>query len=198
MKIVRNEVLISSGDFIDSLRHREIMVQIQDAIHKVVWPTNSDRFSVCPLRKGNGVKPIKYLFQQYLRSMNWQLEVKLAFSSAERPGPIDAVCVTSDQKLFAVEWETGNISSSHRSLNKLALGIRRGLLDGGVLILPTRAFYTYLTDRVGNYEELSPYFDIWRSIECKAGFLSVIAIEHDQVDETVPLIPKGTDGRARV
>lgn len=198
MRLVRNEVLINCGDFTESLRYQEIMAQIQEAIRRVVWPGDSDRFSIYPLRKGNGVKPIKHLFQKYLLSMNWTLEFKLAVSNTERPGPIDAVCITSNQKLFAVEWETGNISSSHRALNKMALGIQKGLIDGGVLILPTRAFYIYLTDRVGNYEELSPYFEIWRSIQCKTGFLAVIAIEHDDVSESVPLIPKGSDGRARV
>jgi hypothetical protein len=66
-----------------------------------------------------------------------------------------------EDKFFALEWETGNVSSSHRSLNKLVLGIQRGLLVGGALIVPTKHMYRYLTDRVGNYEELAPFFDFY-------------------------------------
>ncbi|NLS89760.1 hypothetical protein EYI23_17625 [Bacillus subtilis] len=29
----------------------------------------------------------------------------------------------SNNYIFAVEWETGNIASSHRALNKIATGI---------------------------------------------------------------------------
>ncbi|WP_404289210.1 MULTISPECIES: PDDEXK family nuclease [Bacillus amyloliquefaciens group] len=56
---------------------------------------------------------------------------------------------------------------------------------GGVLILPSREMYTHLTDRVGNYRELSPYFDVWRKANypIKQGFLSVTEIEHDSLTD---------------
>jgi hypothetical protein len=56
--------------------------------------------------------------------------------------------------------------------------------------------YRYLTDRVGNFAELEPYFALWRSLPVTEGLLLVIAVEHDAVSRTVPRIPKGTDGRA--
>ena len=95
-----------------------------------------------------------------------------------------------------MEWETGNISSSHRSMNKLALGILKKVIVAGVVILPTRKMYRYLTDRVGNYAELVPYFDLWKSITVNNGVLAVIAIEHDGELNDAPRIPKGTNGRA--
>jgi hypothetical protein len=98
--------------------------------------------------------------------------------------------------LFALEWETGNISSSHRAVNKLVLGLLRGVFLGAALVLPNRKLYPYLTDRIGNYEELEPYFDVWRAVEIREGFLAVFVIEHDAVDSSVPTIMKGTDGRA--
>ncbi|MGA1841038.1 MAG: hypothetical protein ACMUIU_10470 [bacterium] len=49
----------------------------------------------------------------------------------------DATYIVGD-RLFCVEWETGNISSSHRAINKMALGIIRDILIGGILIVPTR------------------------------------------------------------
>lgn len=38
-----------------------------------------------------------------------------------------------------IEWETGNISSSHRSMNKLCLVMLAGLIEIGVVILPKPA-----------------------------------------------------------
>lgn len=98
---------------------------------------------------------------------------------------------------FVTEWETGNISSSHRSVNKMALAMLKKRLSGGVLVLPTRPLYRFLTDRIGNYEEIEPYFDLWRALPIESGFLLVIGVEHDKTSETVDRIPKGTDGRAK-
>ncbi len=111
------------------------------------------------------------------------------------PGPLDATLELNDDSLFVVEWKTGNISSSHRALNKIALGISKGILKGGILVLPTRNLYQYLTDRIGNFEEIEPYFDLWKSIQCTNGVLGVYAIEHDSENDSVPKILKGTDGR---
>lgn len=110
-------------------------------------------------------------------------------------GKIDAVRET-DFGPFAMEWETGNISSSHRSLNKMALGIIQGTLAGGALVVPSRKLYTYLTDRVGNVRELEPYYPLWNHVLTCDGLLLVLVIEHDDESHSVPRIQKGTDGRA--
>lgn len=130
-----------------------------------------------------------------LKSLGWNLETKVNIATLKRPGPIDATYPVG-KKLFAAEWETGNISSSHRAVNKMALGLLQGNLIGGILIVPTREMYRYLTDRVGNLQELKPYFPLWSSIKCGEGLLAVIAIEHDAVSKNVPKITKGTEGRA--
>jgi hypothetical protein len=67
-----------------------------------------------------------------------------------------------------------------------------------VLILPTRALYRYLTDRVGNYREIEPYFPLWSALPVKEGYLGVIAVEHDATSGDVPRITKGTNGRALI
>ncbi len=108
---------------------------------------------------------------------------------------MDATCVVKD-RLFCVEWETGNISSSHRSINKMALGILKKTLIGGALIVPTRKMYQYLTDRIGNIQELEPYFPLWNALDVDEGLLLIIAIEHDNISNDVQRIGKGTDGRA--
>ncbi|HRP37887.1 MAG TPA: hypothetical protein PLS50_08840 [Candidatus Dojkabacteria bacterium] len=110
------------------------------------------------------------------------------------PGPIDAIKQT-DFGDFAVEWETGNISSSHRALNKIAVGIIQGLIVGGILVLPERSLSRYLTDRIGNFEELSPYFPMYNNLNID-GVIGVISICHDEIDKNAPIIPKGSDGNA--
>lgn len=97
---------------------------------------------------------------------------------------------------MALEWETGNISSSHRALNKMSLGLMKGLLAAGILVVPSASLAQYLTDRVGNYPELIPYLDLWKAIPCKAGVLEIVVIEHDGTSTDVARIPKGTSGRA--
>jgi hypothetical protein len=78
----------------------------------------------------------------------------------------------------------------------MLVGLLDGVLLGGILILPTRAMYKHLTDRVGNFDEIQPYFSVWKRPDIVEGVLAVIAIEQDGVSESVPRIEKGTDGRA--
>ncbi len=78
----------------------------------------------------------------------------------------------------------------------MALGLISGDFLGGVLIIPSRAMYRYLTDRIGNYAEIEPYFPVWKSLQIKNGVFVVIEIEHDGLSTDVPRIQKGTDGRA--
>ena len=78
----------------------------------------------------------------------------------------------------------------------MAIGLLDGVIEGGVLILPSREMYQYLTDRVGNFAEIEPYFNVWKNLKISNGLLAVIEIEHDDLSEDVPPIRKGTDGRA--
>jgi hypothetical protein len=200
VKIVQTERLIDAGTFSQSGDWYEIEGHIDQAIKSIEWPPGSGSFTLRDESgkkrgQGSGVKPIKQACMEKLKSLGWQLETRVDIATVRRPGPMDATHKVKD-RLFCVEWETGNISSSHRSVNKMALGIQKKVLIGGVLILPTREMYQYLTDRVGNFRELSPYFPLWKSLAVADGLLLVIAIEHDAVSDKVPRIKKGTDGRA--
>ena len=200
MQIKKIVELITKGSFYSSEELKLIKCHVKESIESVEWPPGSGSFTLYPQSgkkrgEGNGVKPIKQAFVNNLRENGWELETKLDIATATRSGPIDATYAIG-RKYFAVEWETGNISSSHRALNKMSIGILNGVLIGGILILPTRDMYQYLTDRVGNFRELEPYFDLWKSLDCEEGYLAIIAIEHDGVSADVPRIPKGTDGRA--
>lgn len=200
MKIVGVEVLQNCGKYAASKEWRSTRAMLHDAVKRVSWPPGSKVFTIYPESgkrsgEGNGVKPIKNELMQELKEKGWKLEEPLAVAIVKRPGKLDAVRYTSYGPV-ALEWETGNISSSHRALNKMALGLLKGVLACGILIVPSRSFYKYLTDRVGNFAELEPYLDLWRSIPCKEGVLEVVVVEHDVESTSVPRIPKGTDGRA--
>ena len=196
MKILRTEFLIQKGNFAKSSELSSILEQVRNAICSVTWPLGSDRFILRPERKANGVVPIKKNCMSYLVQEGWKTERRMSIVSRLKPGPIDAVKKLSDGRWFAVEWETGNISSSHRALNKMAVGLLSGKLAGGILVLPSREMYQYLTDRIGNFAEIEPYFPVWKNLSICDGLLVVIEIEHDELSLNIPRITKGTDGRA--
>lgn len=197
---MKTEILFSAGSFPNSSEWTTIQGHLEKSIRSVDWPRGSGKFTLYDQSgkkrgEGNGVRPIRDMFCEKLKDLGWQLETHVDISTRMSPGPIDATYRVGE-KLFAAEWETGNISSSHRAVNKMALGIIHHKLIGGVLILPTRNMYQYLTDRVGNFEELEPYFDVWKPLRCDEGLLAIMAVEHDDVSKDVPRIPKGTNGRA--
>jgi hypothetical protein len=201
MRLVEHDVLISAGDFPASRECADIVAVVKSSIASMVWPPGSDSFTLYEefgkeAGKGNGVTPIKKMFMSKLQKAGWSLETDIDVATFRKPGAIDA-SFPCRGKLFCVEWETGNISSSHRALNKLTLGMMREVIIGGILILPTRAMYRYLTDRVGNYSEIQTYFALWEALPVKEGYLAVMAIEHDYLSKKVPRFPKGTDGRAK-
>lgn len=197
MKITRIEVLFGNGAAKHSPELKLALTEIEQAVTKVVWPLNTMEFSLNPTRKGNGVKPIKNACMDHLKRKGWSLEERLQITLEQRPGPIDAVKQCGSGKI-ALEWETGNISSSHRAINKMMLGMLERKIIAGILVLPSRNMYSYLTDRVGNFQELQPYFSVYKNFNIQDGYLAIVEIEHDTLDEKAPLIPKGTDGRAKI
>lgn len=199
MKIVHVERLISEGSFPRSREWKRIRSGLHDAVRAVDWPLGSGKFTIHPQSgkrrgEGNGVKPIKT--ECLVRLCGWQSEVALDVLGSVNPGELDAV-FNAKAGLVAMEWETGNISSSHRALNKLAIELMRGELVAATLVVPSRKLYKWLTDRIGNFQELHPYLDLWKSIPCENGVFEIVVIEQDAESLDVPRIPKGTDGRAR-
>jgi len=194
MKINNINIIVANGEFISSEAYQVILSELKDAIKSVVW-ASPDKFVINPMKKGNGVVPIKNNFIKFLQSKGWLVEEKMSCVDGVNPGPIDAIKKTPNG-IFAVEWETGNISSSHRALNKIALGVLEKQLIGGVLILPIRHLAQYLTDRIGNYEEIAPYFKLYSNVNIVEGMLGTIGIDFDETSIDAPPIPKGQDGNA--
>lgn len=196
MKIVHIETILSRGTYSESKHWEETRSSLHRAVQKCEWPPGSGSFTIFPKRKANGVKPIRAEFIAELKHQNWTIEGEAKNGLGKSLGDFDAVLLGPEGPVVA-EWETGNISSSHRSLNKLTMLASEGIIAAGTLIVPTRKLYPYLTDRIGNYSELEPYLKFWKSVPCNRGILEIVVIEHDFESWDVPQIPKGTDGRAK-
>ena len=147
MKYIKEEILINKGLFFESKEYKRIQKDILNAIKSITWPSASKIFIINPLLHGNGVVPIKQAFIARLQQFGWQAEIKIDVgATTTTPGKIDAVKIVSDG-YYAVEWETGNISSSHRALNKIAIGMLSGKLVGGSLVIPTRSNSVLVYDK---------------------------------------------------
>lgn len=207
VKLLRSQILIDKGSFSTSKTWQETRAQIAEAIGEVQWPKGSGSFTIHPGKHFNGVKPIKVGFVLRLQQHGWLPESSYLSSgetsaTISRPGSFDVRRSFDLDSIppFVVEWETGNISSSHRAMNKMTMALQEGRISGGALVLPSRRMYRHLTDRIGNYQEMEPYFDFYRrsSATVENGLLEIIEIEHDAESTDVPIIGKGTDGRALI
>ena len=168
----------------------------------------------------NGVGYLRRRFLEHMKIEGWKAEANfdlgkgrispdlLTYPDLEsyseeitsKFGGFDFVTSISEGMHVAIEWETGNISSSHRSMNKLAIALAGGKIQAGVLIIPSRELYEHLTDRIGNIGELSGYLSMWKDlgVNVKRGLLAISVVEHDDLtdDPSFPYLEKGHDGRA--
>ncbi len=178
----------------------------------------------------NGVVPLRQQFRENLEASGWRAEEPLSLkgyfekiransqleqifrypirTASAAPDPLHEGVGDFDFWLRSdtgfrtvVEWETGNISSSHRSLNKMCLALMGGLADAGVLVVPSFYLYPHLTDRIGNIRELQPYFNFWSRVGqlVGRGLLAVAEVEHDKLVNSTDVrdfIPTGSDGNA--
>lgn len=201
MKIVETYDVFSVGSFPESEEWEELSRQVKQAIRATDWPHGSGRFTIYPESgkkrgKGNGVVPIKIPCMKYLKQSGWLTEKLPPLNKGViRPGDLDAL-FRCRQGFIGFEWETGNISSSHRAINKLLLTMQLGGLVAGFLVVPSDGLKGFLTDRIGNIGELRPYLPLWSSLPIQEGILRIEVVEHDATSFDVPKIPKGTDGRA--
>lgn len=201
MRIVAYHDLLNAGGFESTAEWKRAWADVQAAVTATDWPHGSGRFLIYPEsgRKrgmGNGVLPIKLPCLVELAIRGWDTEeLPDVEPGILECGDLDALLDTR-QGPIAFEWETGNISSSHRAINKLLLTFMHGRVVGGVLVVPSNALKRYLTDRIGNIGELQPYFPLWRVTPVTRGVLRIVVVEHDATSTDVPRIPKGTDGRA--
>jgi hypothetical protein len=196
VKIVRVESLFNCGPYAGSADWIARRKEIHDAVEKCDWPPGTGKFTIFPGKHANGVVPIKKEFQIELQKRGWTIEGEAKNKLNQVLGDFDAIVIGKGGTVVA-EWETGNISSSHRSVNKLLMQISDGVAAAGVLVVPSRSLYGYLTDRIGSITELEGYLHFWKKFPCESGVLEFIVIEQDAVSVDVPKIPKGSDGNAK-
>lgn len=188
----RAEYLIQKSD----LAH-QAFIEIEDSILQNCTD-GSDKFIINSSKKNcNGVVPVKEgIYRRLETDYEWFREKPLTyFENAQKGGPIDVYKEFGDHThLFNVglEFETGNISSAHRSMNKLCMGIKHGDLQMAFLIMPIKKLAYYLTDRVSNYEELAPYFELLNDFP-----FVVFGFDADYYDPMAPLLAKGRDGMSK-
>jgi hypothetical protein len=229
MKWLRTIVLFDKGGVMDSEDWRAVHDSYVRSIQSIDFPVGSGKLKLREKHRRpdgqwerNGVKYLRTRFLEHMTYVEgWRDEESFdledvatapectlypSMESYTEPitsgfGDFDFVTSTGDGKLVAIEWETGNISSSHRSMNKLCIALSSGSVQAGVLIVPTRALYDHLTDRVGNINELSGYLGAWHNVGegVESGLLAITVVEHDELttDENYPYLPSGLDGRAR-
>lgn len=228
MKWCRTLVLFDNGGVVSSedweVIHKGYIRSIQSIDHPQGSGTLTLRRAVLVRNKGprNGVKYLRQRFLDHIVTVEkWQREGKVdpegkmaaappvtlypSMDKTQEPvtsefGGFDFVTTAANGTRVAIEWETGNISSSHRSMNKLAIALESGVVEAGVLIVPSRSLYGHLTDRIGNISELSGYLRMWQSLgkSVKRGLLAVTVVEHDTLtdDQKIPYLHVGNDGRA--
>lgn len=183
--------LLISKDELAAQAYKEVQFSILNNI-----TSGSDHFILnCTQKNCNGVVPIKDKCYQILEEqLGWYREKPLIYFSkdAQKGGPIDVYKEFVDVSRIlrvGLEFETGNISSAHRSMNKLRIGIEKGELDLAMLMMPIKEMAFYLTDRISNYEELEPYF----FLQDEVPFL-VFGFDAEEYSKLVQPLPKGKDG----
>ncbi|MBT9333332.1 hypothetical protein [Paracidobacterium acidisoli] len=228
MKWLRTLVLFDQGDVIRSDDWKSLHESYVRSIQSIDNPRGSGRLCLrgkirLPNNQWlrNGVGYLRARFLDHIQNIEgWRAEgaVNLARDREQPPirlypslenyrepitsdfGGFDLVTRGDNGTQIAIEWETGNISSSHRSMNKLAIALGAGIIQVGVLIVPSRGLYTHLTDRIGNIGELSGYLSMWESLKASVprGLLAISVVEHDELtdDQDFDFLKVGFDGRA--
>lgn len=229
MKWLRTLVLFDQGDVVSSADWADIHTAYVRSIERIDNPRGSGQLVLRRKTQDSKSKQwnrngVGYLRSRFLEHMvndeGWQAEAEVDLQHLQQQpelrlypslepyaepitsafGAFDFVTTTESGIRVAIEWETGNISSSHRSLNKLSIVLATNKIQAGVLILPSRYLYEHLTDRIGNIGELSPYLGMWHSMGAtvKRGLLAITVVEHDELtdDPSFSYLKTGKDGRS--
>jgi transcriptional regulator with XRE-family HTH domain len=139
--------------------------------------------------------PTRITFGKVLRK--YRLQHKLSQEDLAELAGLDRTYISQlERGLKSPSIQT--LFSLSKALQIKAHTLIQEVLIGGILLVPTKKMARYLTDRIGNFPELTAYFPFWRSQAqlIKEGILEIIAVEHDAESFDVPRISKNTDGRA--
>lgn len=176
--------------------------EIIEAIGNMVGNINNSK------KKINSVSPIKNgLINMLHEKYNWEKEHHLQVLKDNISGSSDGskrkrgqgggidvfkeFVIDGYKFRVGIEFETGNVASVHRSINKLSMGLRSNELDMMFLILPVFNLAQYLTDRVANYEEIEAYFPLFSD----KPFIA-LGFDAENYSPSFPIFKKGKDGNS--
>jgi len=74
LKLTGIQHLVDAGPFTETDAWSRVEVDRRQAIARVVWPPENDRFVINPIIDGNGVVPIKHQFAANISALGWKLE----------------------------------------------------------------------------------------------------------------------------
>jgi hypothetical protein len=229
MKWLRTLIIFDKGNIVSSADWSAIHKSYVRSIESIDFPLGTGKLKLREKEKRadgqwnrNGVGYLRKRFLDHITNEEkWKAESAFTLGESRKPptimlypgnkvhheeitsefGDFDLVSTAKNGSRVAIEWETGNISSSHRSVNKLAIAISTRQIDAGVLIVPSRGLYNHLTDRIGNIGELAGYLSMWHGIGAaiERGLLAITVVEHDELttSKSFNYLPTGNDGRAK-
>lgn len=195
MKISRTYITPAAQRLLESSEGaRQAYEEVRQSILRNTNKDNKFYFNDS-MKKGNGVRPVKHECYRILEEeYGWYREKPLNVLKHKyhKGGPIDVYKEYPQyEPVFkaGLEFETGNVSSAHRSANKLRLGMKYDELDISFLMMPIEYMHKFLTDRVSNYEEIEPYMEVYDEVP-----MIFFGFEADVYDKEFPFLPKGKDG----
>ena len=190
MRIVKEVIALDALPAESAADLAVLRADILGGFKNIVWPDGSNKFSINPVPKANGVGPIKDEMMKRLKRNDWADEVPT--SDEAESGPVDAIKTVGSLRA-CFEWETGNIASSSRSLLKMMDALTFGYIDVGFIVVSSKDLARFLTDRIGQYDELRWSLRMLPHI-FKHGRIEIIVMQYDELDTRVPFIPKQACG----
>lgn len=178
MKIGNIVSLMHNDTFFRSEEFQRIIKDIKKVLKSIEHPKDSGGFFLLDQRPINETTPIVKVLREKLILLGWGKERRIKDPLDYPKIKMDASLQLESGKFFGVEFLAGNISFAHRSVNRMKKGISDGVLEGAILIIPSKTMSSYLPDGVANYQEIEPYIEVMKDNTFE-GTIIILEIEQD-------------------
>jgi hypothetical protein len=125
----------------------------------------------------------------FLRTKGWATDRRSKNAPDQALGYFDAV-LPGPVKPVVVEWEAGDVSSVHRSMNKLTILVSSGIISAGILAVCSRRFYARSTRPRENFRSLESYLRLWKSVPCASGVLEIVVLDQKPAMNLAEIVPR--------